>query len=219
VPLVRAFLDRGQPVVCTHFTPAGRDEAARVFAAEIAAGRLASVWVPFETGPAFRRFFAAFRPAFGLVMEVEIWPRMIMAARAAGVPLFLCNAQYPLRSFTRDQRRTGLRAEVMRGLAGAFVKSGLQAGRFAAAGVGNIHVTGETRFDQPLPPAAPARAAEARRAWGLERRAVITIASAVEEQPCASVRMISDTSAISAPPPPSSRGTAAAKNPAAFSAT
>ena len=48
VPLVRALLARGDRVVTTHFTPAGRREAERVFAAEIAAGRMAAVWIPFE---------------------------------------------------------------------------------------------------------------------------------------------------------------------------
>ena len=86
VPLVRALLDRGETVVTTHFTPAGRREAERVFAPEIAAGKLAAVWVPFETAWAYAGFFRAFRPRAGLVMEIEIWPRMIFAARRAGVP-------------------------------------------------------------------------------------------------------------------------------------
>ena len=61
VPLVRALLDRGEVVVTTHFTPAGRREAERVFAPEIASGRLVTVWVPFETTWAYRGFFRAFR--------------------------------------------------------------------------------------------------------------------------------------------------------------
>src|SRR5690606_14294496 len=130
---------------------AGRAEAERAFAAEIAAGRMVATWVPFEYGFAYRRFFRHFRPAYGLVMEIEIWPRMVMAARAAGVPLFLCNAQYPARSFARDRRRTRVRADLVGQYAGACVKSELQAGRFAAAGLDNIAVTGELRFDQPVP--------------------------------------------------------------------
>ncbi|RYH98048.1 MAG: 3-deoxy-D-manno-octulosonic acid transferase, partial [Acetobacteraceae bacterium] len=77
VPLIRALLDRGDRVVTTHFTPAGRRESERVFAADIAAGRMAAVWVPFETSWAYAGFFRAFRPRAGLVMEIEIWPRMI----------------------------------------------------------------------------------------------------------------------------------------------
>ena len=180
VPLIRAFLDRGDRVVVTLFTPAGRREAERVFAPEIAAGRLAAVWVPFETKAAYRRFFDAFCPTFGLVMEIEIWPRMVFAAKAAGVPLFMCNAQYPTKSIARDSRWPRLRQDVMRAFAGAFVKSDLQAERFAAIGVKNIHVTGELRFEQPIPPALLKAGAAARDWIGAAERRVIAIASAVE---------------------------------------
>lgn len=179
VPMICALLDRGDRVVTTHFTPAGRREADRVFAADIAAGNLRTAWVPFEYGFAFALFFKTFRPKCGLVMEIEIWPRMIMAARRHRVPLFMCNAQYPSKSYARDGR-TGLRAQVMRGFAGALVKSDLQAQRFASAGVAPIRVTGELRFDQPIPPHLVA-AGIAARAWleAADRR-VITIASAVQ---------------------------------------
>ncbi len=179
VPMIRALIDRGDRVVTTHFTPAGRREAERVFASDITAGRLRVAWVPFEYGFAYRRFFKAFRPKCGLVMEIEIWPGMIMAARAAGVPLYMCNAQYPSKSYARDGR-TGLRAQVMQGFAGALVKSDLQARRFASVGVQKIRVTGELRFDQPIPPDLLA-AGVAARAWlGAKDRRVITVASAVE---------------------------------------
>ena len=177
VPLVRALLDRGDTVVTSHFTPAGRREAERVFATEIAAGRLAAVWVPFETSWAYAGFFRAFRPRAGLVMEIEIWPRMIFAARNAGVPLFMCNAQYPTKSMARDAKLS-LRHKLMQGYAGAFVKSGLQAERFASVGVRNIHVTGELRFDQPIPPHLLA-AAQAVRPVLAGDRPVLTFASAV----------------------------------------
>jgi 3-deoxy-D-manno-octulosonic-acid transferase len=178
VPLVRALLDRGDRVVTTHFTPAGRREAERVFAADIATGRMAAVWVPFETAWAYAGFFRAFRPRAGLVMEIEIWPRMIFAAKAAGVPLFMCNAQYPTKSMIRDAKLK-LRHTLMQGFAGAFVKSDLQARRFASVGVKNITVTGELRFDQPIPPHLIA-AASALRAPLAGDRPVITFASVVE---------------------------------------
>ena len=179
VPMIRALLDRGDTVVTTHFTPAGRREAEQVFAPDIAAGRLRVAWVPFEFSFAYRRFFKAFMPKCGLVMEIEIWPRMILAARAAQVPLYMCNAQYPSKSIARDQR-TGLRGLVMRGFTGAFVKSALQAQRFASVGVSNIRITGELRFDQPIAPHLLAAGA-ATRAWlGAKDRRVITVASSVE---------------------------------------
>ena len=48
VPLARDLLKAGEVIVFTHFTPAGRREAHKVFADEIAAGRVASVWVPLD---------------------------------------------------------------------------------------------------------------------------------------------------------------------------
>jgi 3-deoxy-D-manno-octulosonic-acid transferase len=184
VPLIRAFLDQGDRVVTTHFTPAGRREAERVFAPDIAAGRMRAVWVPLEMSWAFAEFFRAFRPRFGLVMEIEIWPCMIFAARAAGVPLFMCNAQYPSKSLARDTARFPLRQALMRGFAGALVKSDLQRDRFASIGVTNIAVTGEFRFEQPIP-AQMVRAGRTARDWlGASGTRVIAIASTVEgEEP------------------------------------
>ncbi|HQU67996.1 MAG TPA: glycosyltransferase N-terminal domain-containing protein [Albidovulum sp.] len=179
MPLIRALLDRSERVVLTHFTPAGRREAMKSLGDEIAAGLVRAVWVPFELGFAWRLFFRTFRPRFGLVMEIEIWPEMIMECRKAGVPLFMCNAQYPSKSYARDTKGHGLRAELMRGFAGALVKSDLQRERFASVGVAPIAVTGETRFDQPIPPAHLAAAAPARAALA-GARPVVALASVVE---------------------------------------
>lgn len=180
VPLVKAFLAQNKRVVITCFTPAGRQEAARVFAQEIAAARVSLVWVPLELAWVWRRFLRRFRPQFGLVMEIEIWPRMVFAARAASVPLFMCNAQYPSKSVARDSKGLRLRQHVMRGFAGAFVKSELQARRFEAVGVQNIAVMGELRFDQPVPPGLVRAGLAARRALGLETRPVVAFVSTIE---------------------------------------
>lgn len=176
-PLIRALLAQGERIVVTHFTPAGRRETEAQFAPEIAAGQLRAIWVPFELARAFRRFFRLYRPAYGLVIEVEIWPVMIMEARRAGVPLFMTNAIFPARSFARD--RHGLRGEVMRGFAGAMVKSEDQRDRFAAVGLTNIAVTGELRFDQP-PPEAQVQAGLGARAALAQNRNVLAFVSIVE---------------------------------------
>ena len=189
LPLVRAFVGRGERVVITLFTPAGRREAERVLAPEIAAGQVAAVWVPFEYAWAFARFFRAFRPRVGLVMEVEHWPRMILSAREAGVPLYPCNAQYPLDSFNTDKMRRPWRLALIGQYAGALVKSELQATRFRGAGLERVEVTGETRFDQPVPEGLLAAGLVAR-GWLARGRRVVTIASAVEGEDETYIRSI-----------------------------
>jgi 3-deoxy-D-manno-octulosonic-acid transferase len=190
VPLINALLGQGESVVITHFTPAGRRESTRVFADAIAAGQVCVVWVPFEIGLCFAGFFRAFAPKYGLVMEIEIWPRMIMACRAKGVPLFMCNAQYPSKSYARDGQ-TGLRAQLMQGFAGALVKSDLQATRFASVGVQNIQITGELRFDQPIPQAQIAAGAALKPA-----RDVVVIASAIEGEDAGYISAIKAVQAV-----------------------
>lgn len=177
--LIRLVLERGDKVVLTHFTPAARRDSTRQFAAEIAAGQLAVVWVPFDMPWCYRRFFRACRPQIGLPLEVEVWPAMIYAARAAGVPLYMCNAQYASQPLARDSKGLRLRQACIRAFAGAFVKSEEQAKRFGLVGLKNITVTGELRFDQPVPPALTDAAKRLRPVIAPDRD-VVAIASGVE---------------------------------------
>lgn len=181
VPLARALLDRGERVLFTHFTPAGRSETLKVFADDIAAGYVRSVWAPLDISWAYSQFIRTFRPKVGLVMEVEIWPRMVFACKAASVPLFMCNAQYAARSLKRDSKWPRVRQKVMRGFSGAFVKSQLQADRFGTVGVPNIEVTGELRFDQGIAPELLAAARSAKPAL-TDNRFVVNFASVVESE-------------------------------------
>ena len=178
VPLIKALLENDEHIVTTHFTPAGRREASKVFSTEINAGRLSVVYMPLEIGFAFRQFYKKLQPKYGLVMEVEFWPGMILSARRAGIPLFLCNGQYPTRSFERDTTGLGLRASVVQGFAGVMVKSELQAARFRSLGITNIAITGELRFEQPIPESQLALASQARGTFKSQHS--IAIASAVE---------------------------------------
>ncbi|SFS20024.1 3-deoxy-D-manno-octulosonic acid transferase [Yoonia litorea] len=149
-PLIRSLLNDGNYIVTTHITPAGRRAAQRLFAEEVQRGQLVPVWMPFDYPRAYRRFFDAFRPKFGLVMEVEIWPGMIAACAAQSVPLFLCNGQYPTRSFEKDAGKIISRRDLVSGFAGVMVKNTMQADRFRSLGQSNVAVTGEMRFEMPI---------------------------------------------------------------------
>ncbi len=80
---LKAYLDRGKTVVVTNMTPAGRAMTQTLFADQLATGQLMIVYVPFEFKWVYRRFFKAFSPEVGLVMEAEIWPQMIMSSKQA----------------------------------------------------------------------------------------------------------------------------------------
>lgn len=176
-PLVRALLDAGERVMTTHLTPAGRRAAESLFADAIAEGRMVARYLPFEIAPAYRRFLGAARPKLALVLEIEIWPVMIAEAARAGVPLYLANSQVPGRSWPRARRLARLVGHPVAGVAGVLAKSDRHADRFRALGAPNVHVAGELRFDQPVPPALTAAARALKSAL---RRPVLCVASVVE---------------------------------------
>jgi 3-deoxy-D-manno-octulosonic-acid transferase len=177
VPLVRALLDRGERVLTTHLTPAGRRAAETAFAPEIAEDRVLARYLPFEFGLAWRRFLAANRPKLGLALEVEFWPVMIAECARAGVPLYFANSQVPGKSFPRARRLARLLGHPVAGAAGVFAKSERHAARFRALGARSVAATGELRFDQPVPPRLLAAAAALKPALA---RPVVAVASVVE---------------------------------------
>jgi 3-deoxy-D-manno-octulosonic-acid transferase len=178
--LIDALLARGERVVITHFTPAGRGASMDHYSDQIAAGKLAVCWIPFDYGLAFRRFFRRFSIAYGLVMEVEFWPGMIMSARAAKIPLFLCNGQYPNKSYERDKGRVLSARDIVPGFAGVMVKSNRMAEPFRELGLDKIAVTGEMRFEQPINQIHIDAALLVRSQ--LSERPVLTFASAVKDE-------------------------------------
>ena len=180
IPLIDALLARGERVVITHFAPAGRGASMDHYSDQIAAGKLAVCWIPFDYGLAFRRFFRRFSIRYGLVMEVEFWPSMIMSARAAKIPLFLCNGQYPNKSYQRDKGRILSACDIVPGFAGVLVKSNRMAEPFRELGLGKIAVTGEMRFEQPINQIHIDAAVRMRSHF--PERPVLTFASAVKDE-------------------------------------
>ena len=178
IPLVDKLVERGERVIITHFTPAGRAASEKYYADHISSGRVLVHWVPFDYRLAFKRFFGRFKIKYGLVMEVEFWPGMISSARALNVPLFLCNGQYPNKSFERDSRRRFSSRDIVPLFSGVMVKSHRMAVPFQKLGVNKIAVTGEMRFDQPLNENQVAAGRRFKKI--ISHRPVVTIASAVK---------------------------------------
>lgn len=180
LPLIRALLDRGDNVHVTCVTPTGRREAQAHLMDDIRAGRARVTWLPLDMAWTCRRFLRLARPKAGLLMEMEFWPRLLTSADRIGLPVYFCNAQYPEKTFHRDQTLTRPLGWAMALAAGAMVKSNLHKKRFAARGVAPIYVTGELRFDQQVPAQLVAAGQALRRSFHAEERSVITIASAIE---------------------------------------
>ena len=177
LPLLNALLARGLPVLLTHTTATGRAEGERLFKDAIARGQLRQVWLPYDFPGATRRFLAAHRPRCGLLMEREIWPNLLAAARQARVPMALVSARYSASSLRQARRMGSVMREALAGLDMVLAQTAEDAGRLAEAGAPAAVVTGNLKFDLVLPPAQ----VEAGRAWRAQLgRQVVAVASTRE---------------------------------------
>ncbi len=136
-------------VVLTHMTLTGRAVGSAL--AQQFAGRLVQRYLPYELDDALATFFAETRPALGVILETEIWPGLLNAARARQVPMLLVNARLSERSLARGRRFEGLLREAARAFSRVLAQTPADATRLAALYDGPIEVVGNLKFDL-LPP-------------------------------------------------------------------
>ena len=160
-PLVEALLAQGWRVLLTHMTPTGRATAAALFG-----DRVRSVYLPWDTPGGADRFLDHFRPAFGAILETELWPNLVARCRARGVPLWLVNARLSERSAAGYRRLPRLTGEALAGLAGVLAQGEADAARLRALGAPRVTVTGNLKFDAQPSPALIARGRDWRSRWG-----------------------------------------------------
>jgi 3-deoxy-D-manno-octulosonic-acid transferase len=109
-------------------------------------------WLPYDTPGAVRRFFRQFKPAVGVLMETEIWPNLLLAARDAQVPMVLANARLSERSFRRGQRVAAVLAPAIVCVDRVLAQSDDDARRIRASGAREVEVSGNLKFDLTLDP-------------------------------------------------------------------
>ena len=152
-------------ILMTHMTATGRETGRALFGDQIL-----QAWLPYDLPFAVRTFYAHFRPAAGFLLETELWPNLIAAARATGVPLYLVNARLSERSARGYARFSALTRPMLSALAGVAAQSDADGTRLASLGAQQPVVTGNLKFDVTMPPEAREFAAGLRRWFGPGRR-------------------------------------------------
>jgi 3-deoxy-D-manno-octulosonic-acid transferase len=166
-PLVDALAQRypDHRILLTHMTPTGRAAGVEIFGE-----RVERAWLPYDHGFAVRRFLAHFRPRFGILLETEIWPRLLEECARAGIPVVLANARLSARSARRYGRVPRLARWALSNLAGIAAQSEADARRFAQLGAPMPAVTGNVKFDLAIPEEMVRRGEDFRARFGADRR-------------------------------------------------
>lgn len=166
-PLVEALAARypGHRILMTHMTPTGRATGESLFG-----NRVERAWLPYDYGFAVRAFLERFRPAFGVILETEIWPRLLEECRRRSVPVLLANARLSERSARNYARFPALTRWALANLDGIAAQTRSDAERFAALGAAAPEVTGNVKFDLAVAPEMVALGREFRARFGAGRR-------------------------------------------------
>ncbi len=168
IPLIQAcqlrFPDRS--ILVTTTTPTASIQAQKILGPHVA-----HVYFPYDLPSVMQRFLKWARPDLCMILETELWPNCLNRCIALGVPVLLINACLSLRSLRGYQACAPLSRAMMRGLTQVCVQSEREAAHFLSLGLSpdRIVVSGNIKFDKPLPTDIVAQGGALRRAWGAQR--------------------------------------------------
>ena len=165
IPLINALRERhpGRALLVTTITPTG---SARVRA--LWGDAVHHVYLPYDLHGMVRRFLDRVRPALAIVIETELWPNLFVACARADVPVVIANARLSERSLRGYRWMAPLIRLALSGVRLIAAQSEADAARFRvlAGDDAHIEVTGNLKFDQPLPKASREEALGWRKACG-----------------------------------------------------
>ena len=155
----------GQALAIKRFAGVDREGSARVF------------YYPLDFAMAVRAYLRALRPRMLILMESELWPRMLAQGRWAGIPVVVANARVSDRSFARGMRVRPVWSRLLRQVTLFLAQSEEDARRLIAMGAAAeaVRAVGNLKYD-----AAEPRQSEIARWLGGMQRVIIVAGSTLE---------------------------------------
>lgn len=150
VPLVHA-LNRRYPdhrILVSTVTETGREAVEQRLA-----GVARHFYAPLDFPWVVSRVVAKLDPAAFLFVETELWPNLLRTLAGRGVPCLLVNGRLSSRSFGRYRLIRPFMRQVLGAVAGCLMQTRRDAERVTGLGANpeRVYVTGNLKFDQPLP--------------------------------------------------------------------
>lgn len=162
----------GIAVCLSTMTATGRKVASSIPDADLV------ISFPFDASWVMRRYMLRLFPALLVIVETEIWPGMILAARDMGRPVVVVNARMTEKSFLRYRKLGRLTQEILGGVDVLAMAEG-DAERFSRLGAGRVRILGNLKLDS-LSEMDPGRGQEMKAGLGAADRPVF-IAGSIRE--------------------------------------
>ena len=164
-PLVAALRERmpDQAILVTTTTPTGSGRVRALWGDTVR-----HVYLPYDLPGAVRNFLDHFQPRLALVMETEIWPNLFQELKVRGVPLVIANARLSEHSLRGYRPIAPLLRGALSGVDLIAAQSDADALCYRKLGAPEsaIHVTGNLKYDLPLPEGVAEQGRRWRESWG-----------------------------------------------------
>jgi len=160
----------------------GTVTSARLMAERLPA-RAIHQYVPVDSLPAVNSFLDHWRPDLALFIESELWPNIILEAKARGIKMALVNARMSKRSFGRWRSAPGLARRLLRSFEECLAQDALIASRLAALGATSVRITGSLKADAPPLPVDEGSLEAFRRALGIRPQFLAASTHPGEDEP------------------------------------
>jgi 3-deoxy-D-manno-octulosonic-acid transferase len=164
------------PILLTTHTETGQAQARQLEGTLARAVR----YFPFDLSWVVSRFIDVYRPRMFVAMETELWPNVLNLVHAAGARSFVLNGKISERSFRSYARVRPLLQQPLSTITAYCMQTEADAQRIRGlAGTGTpVHVTGNCKFDAPVPEVSAAHATELRDRFGVaETQQVVVVGS------------------------------------------
>jgi 3-deoxy-D-manno-octulosonic-acid transferase len=131
-------------------------------------------YVPYDSPRVVARFLEHWQPSFGLFIESDLWPNLILASAERRIPMIVINGRMSQRSFKRWRSAPGTIGTLLGQFEMCLAQSEGDAERFGALGSPHVFTTGNLKLDVPAP---PADAGKLDRLVGATRGRVVIVAA------------------------------------------
>jgi 3-deoxy-D-manno-octulosonic-acid transferase len=123
-------------------------------------------FLPVDTPGAVARFLDYWKPSLGMFIDSDLWPNMLMGAKARDIPLVLINARISEKSFRGWQRAPATVKALLSAFRACLAQDEEIATRLRALGADDVRNVGSLKADAEALPADPAKLDVLKRAIG-----------------------------------------------------
>ena len=179
-PLIRRLRSEGFQILLTHQSPAGLSEGARLFSKD---SGVTQCYVPMDLFWVVQIFLFRFKPAALIVMEIEIWPAMLIETSRKGLPIVMANGNLLERSIGKNRGARFHINKLYLLFSHIFTRTEDYRDRYVKIGVdpSRVSVVGDLKFDQLIDP-KHVRMGKRLRSHLHGAESVLMIASSVEAE-------------------------------------